>query len=185
MAHPSARNQYFPRLQQFSDMPDTRCGHITGCLKLAASGIVQLGRAVEILVAAHAAGDENLAIRQQGCAVPGPGLKHGRCGNDRPYLRNCGNSRSKGHHSDSKTGYCQGNEKRVEPAHVVLLGQHLLINYDGLCIDSLANSAQEPTSPVALTQLAFPARGIPISRRLPDLTSPSKEPSPLRRSRSA
>jgi len=78
VAHPSAGNQNFPRRKQTGCQPYTRHGHLTGGFEFARGRIEQLGGAVEILVASHAARDEDLAVRQQGCSVSRTRLEHRR-----------------------------------------------------------------------------------------------------------
>src|SRR5208282_1315801 len=73
----AARDKDIAVGQQRRTWPATPGCHLRDDLKLAGLGIVQLSRAVEVLVAAHTACYENPPIRQKGRAVARAWLQHG------------------------------------------------------------------------------------------------------------
>jgi hypothetical protein len=62
VANPSSGDQNFARTQQHRNLSDAADAHLSCALKLARRRIIKLRRLIEILVAPHAAGDENPAV---------------------------------------------------------------------------------------------------------------------------
>src|ERR1700688_2680429 len=59
---PAAHNEDSARVEQDGGVTDAWDGHVAGGLKFSAGGIVEFGGAIKILIAAHAANDENFAV---------------------------------------------------------------------------------------------------------------------------
>src|ERR1700686_5541832 len=69
VANPAANDEDFARRQQNGSVTDARDGHVPSGPKFSGDQIVEFGGAIKILIAPHAANDENFAVGQQRSCV--------------------------------------------------------------------------------------------------------------------
>ena len=83
VADPASRDQNLAGAKQNGDVAHAGDGHRTGRLKVSGGRVVQLSGSIKILIAAHAASNENFSAWQKGGGVTGAGFEQGCCEGDR------------------------------------------------------------------------------------------------------